>query len=82
MEEKINNVDDTEKIEIDEDLEIVKDIKNNEMIVKEKINDVLRDLNKNDEIIKSRNRRKTVLYTIGVIIEIIIIILILKKNYL
>lgn len=81
-EKKNNEIDnDVEKIEIDEDLEIVKDVKSNESIMKEKVDEILKDFDKNDVIYKRKRRNKTIFYIIGIIIEIIIIVLIVKNRY-
>ena len=82
MEDKGKNVDEVEKIEIDEDLEIVKDAKTNETIMKEKVNDILKDLDDSEIVYRRRNRRKTILFVIGIIIEIFVIILIIKNRYI
>ena len=70
MEEEKKEV---EKIEVDEDLELVKDVKTNEALMKEKVKEIIKDFDENDREYKRKKRNKTIFYIIGIIIEIIII---------
>ena len=79
MEEEKKEV---EKIEVDEDLELVKDVKTNEALMKEKVKEIIKDFDENDREYKRKKRNKTIFYIIGIIIEIIIIVLIVKNNYI
>lgn len=80
-ENKVVSNEEVETIEIDEDLDLVKDVKSNDVIMKEKVNEILKDLDSSDVVYKRKKRNKTIFYIIGIIIEIIVIILIIRTRY-
>ncbi len=62
--------------------EFIKDPKTNEEKIKEKINKVLNNIDEVQEKEDRKNRRKTIILTIGILLEIIIIIWIINSRYI
>ena len=70
--EEITNYD-TEK-------QVEKDIKSNEDVMKEKIHNILEDLNDIDKLEKKKEIKKKLVWSIILIVEIVVIILIIKSR--
>ena len=70
--EEITNYD-TEK-------QVEKDIKSNEDVMKKKIHNILEDLNDIDKLEKKKEIKKKLVWSIILIVEIVVIILIIKSR--